>query len=174
MKPASGAGNNSERIRVLSVGPMEADHDALSQIMSGSGWPLCPESQWVLDSAPGVPSALAHLAAHKTAIVVCESELGAATWRELREQLALLPDPPFLIVASRLADERLWAEALNLGAYDVLAKPFDANEVVRTLSQAWLHRTHRPTRKSGRTAVVPAKQAVGSARPLIAGTVSAR
>jgi CheY-like chemotaxis protein len=39
------------------------------------------------------------------------------------------PDPPMLIVTSRLADDYLWAEALNLGAYDVLAKPFDASEV---------------------------------------------
>jgi len=51
-----------------------------------------------------------------------------------------LSDPPLLIVASRLADEYLWAEALNLGAYDVLAKPFDADEVVRVLRSAWFHK----------------------------------
>ena len=37
------------------------------------------------------------------------------------------------------ADERLWAEALNLGAYDVLAKPFDRTEVMRVVSMAWMH-----------------------------------
>ncbi len=52
-------------------------------------------------------------------------------------RLDCLSDPPFLIVTSRLADEQLWAEALNLGAYDVLAKPFDAQEVNRTLSSAF-------------------------------------
>jgi DNA-binding NtrC family response regulator len=52
-----------------------------------------------------------------------------------------------------LADEHLWAEALNLGAYDVLAKPFDPTEVVRTLSQAWLHRASRHARKRNRPAV---------------------
>ena len=31
---------------------------------------------------------------------------------------------PLVIVASHLADDQLWAEALNLGAHDVLAKPF--------------------------------------------------
>jgi len=49
------------------------------------------------------------------------------------------PDPPLVIVTSHLADERLWAEALNLGAYDVLAKPFDAIEVGRILGLAWQH-----------------------------------
>jgi FixJ family two-component response regulator len=44
-----------------------------------------------------------------------------------------------LIVASRLADERLWAEALNLGAWDVLAKPFNHIEVIRSVKSAWQH-----------------------------------
>jgi DNA-binding NtrC family response regulator len=53
-------------------------------------------------------------------------------------------DAPALIVTCRLADERLWAEALNLGAYDVLAKPFDRDEVLRSVSLAWLnwHQNH--------------------------------
>ena len=50
-----------------------------------------------------------------------------------------LPTPPLLIVTSRLADEYLWAEALNLGAYDVVAKPFDSHELIRVVSFAWLH-----------------------------------
>jgi FixJ family two-component response regulator len=42
-------------------------------------------------------------------------------------------------VTSRLADEYLWAEVLNLGGYDVLAKPLDKQEVSRTLNLAWEH-----------------------------------
>ena len=54
-------------------------------------------------------------------------------------------DSPEVIVTSRLADDRLWAEALNLGAYDVLTKPFDRHEVLRSVSFAWLnwHDKHR-------------------------------
>jgi len=59
-----------------------------------------------------------------------------------------LPDPPLLIVASRLADEYLWAEALNPGAYDVLAKPFDAEEVIRVLRSAWFHKGMRPENRN--------------------------
>ena len=44
---------------------------------------------------------------------------------------------PFFIVTSRLADERLWVEALNVGAYDVLVKPFDVTELKRVLNSAW-------------------------------------
>ena len=56
----------------------------------------------------------------------------------LRE-ITRISHPPMLIVTSRTADDRLWAEALNLGAYDVLAKPFDQSEVTRVVSLAWLH-----------------------------------
>ena len=60
-------------------------------------------------------------------------------------QIDTLPDPPILIVSSRLADECMWAEALNFGAYDVLAKPFDTEEVIRVLSLGWLHRKRNVT-----------------------------
>ena len=67
----------------------------------------------------------------------------------LHLELRTLPDPPFLIVASRLADERLWAEALNLGAYDVLAKPFDSTEVTRIVGMAWLRWKDRHAIRGG-------------------------
>src|ERR1039457_7733253 len=61
------------------------------------------------------------------------------SWTQLLAEIRLLSVSPFLIVTSRVADDYLWAEALNLGAYDVLAKPFDRTEVTRILSSAWLH-----------------------------------
>jgi DNA-binding response OmpR family regulator len=42
-------------------------------------------------------------------------------------------------VTSRVADDSLWAEVLNLGAYDLLMKPFDLTEVFRVVSLAWRH-----------------------------------
>jgi len=63
--------------------------------------------------------------------------LHPVTWRELLDRTRRLPHPPLVIVTSRLADEQLWAEALNLGAYDVLAKPYDRTEVTRVVSSAW-------------------------------------
>ena len=78
-------------------------------------------------------------------IVVCDANLFRATWQELLAQIGLFPEPPHLIVASRIADDYLWAEALNLGAYDVLGKPFDLTELTRSLSLAWL-RTQREHR----------------------------
>ena len=41
-----------------------------------------------------------------------------------------------VIVTDPNADVRFWAEALNLGAYDMLAQPFCETEVRRILSNA--------------------------------------
>ena len=47
-----------------------------------------------------------------------------------------LASPPPVIVTARFANERLWAEVLNLNGYDVLTKPFDADEVMREITLA--------------------------------------
>lgn len=153
MKIEETKSNLDTAITVLSIGPLEEDHSALSRIIAGAQWPLCPTSQWKLQSCSNLDSGISFLKAHRAPLVICEGNLGAVTWREFWIQAATLPDPPFLIVTSRLADEHLWAEALNLGAYDVLAKPFRSEEVVRTLSQAWLHRTYRRTASPAPSAV---------------------
>ena len=72
-------------------------------------------------------------------LVITEANLGVGNWKDVLEAMQSLTNPPLVIVFSRLADEHLWAEALNLGAYDVLAKPFDQTELGQVLSSAWTH-----------------------------------
>jgi DNA-binding NtrC family response regulator len=118
-------------ISVLSVSPILGDHEALDQLLH--------PSRWTIYRAQTIQSAVAILKQKRPPLLLCERDLGAGTWKEILEEVKPLVDPPLLIVASRLADEHLWAEALNLGAYDVLAKPFDAMELTRTLTSAWMH-----------------------------------
>lgn len=66
----------------------------------------------------------------------CERDLAPGAWKDMLDEAFALPQSPCVIVTSRLADEYLWAEALNVGAYDVLAKPFEREEVVRIVSLA--------------------------------------
>jgi DNA-binding response OmpR family regulator len=114
-------------VKVLAISPADEDHDFLEGIFGDSTELLHADS---------LPAALAVLNDQNVPIVICEHDLGQHNWRQVLETIACLPRPPLLIVASRLADEYLWSEALNLGAYDVLAKPFDENEVVRTVDAA--------------------------------------
>jgi DNA-binding response OmpR family regulator len=122
-------------ISVLSVSPFPDDHAALEQLLR--------PPRWRIYGVRTLKSAISAINRKRPSLVVCESHLGTQTWKDMLAEIALTAHPPFLIVTSRLADDYLWAEALNLGAYDVLAKPFDAREVARTLSSAWLHRRDR-------------------------------
>ncbi|HLN01747.1 MAG TPA: hypothetical protein VK335_20835 [Bryobacteraceae bacterium] len=63
-------------------------------------------------------------------------------WNDLLRELQTMDCPPPLIVSDRLADERLWAEVLNLGGYDLLLKPFDAKEVHHAVSTACRRTEH--------------------------------
>jgi DNA-binding response OmpR family regulator len=70
-------------------------------------------------------------------VVICDQILADGDWRDLLMDLQTESEvPPPLIVSSRLADDRLWAEVLNLGGYDLLTKPFLASEVSRVVKMA--------------------------------------
>lgn len=129
------ANNSTSIVTVLSVSPLEEDHLSLEAILK--------HSRWALYVADRVASALAILQEHCIGAVLCERDLQPDTWTDLLQRITSLPDAPPLIVTSPHADERLWSEALNLGAYDVLAKPFDRTELFRSVSLAWLHWRHR-------------------------------
>ena len=118
-------------IELLSVSPIQDDHDTLASLLG--------RDQWKIHSALSLQSASAFLKAHGVPLVVCEHDLSPDTWTQLLDETRLLAIPPVLIMTCRVADDSLWAEALNLGAYDVLAKPLDRTEVTRVLSSAWLH-----------------------------------
>jgi CheY-like chemotaxis protein len=136
-KPAS--------VTVFHVGPRDQDLRALADILDRSDWKMCPGTHWTLTATDDMLSATARLQREKAPIVLCERESVMGSWKDMLESVGRFPAPPMLIVTSRTADEYLWAEALNLGAYDVLSKPYHAPEVVRVLSMAWLHWTNRRT-----------------------------
>jgi DNA-binding response OmpR family regulator len=98
---------------------------------------LDPSRTFKVNTCATLASGLAALPKRQFEVVVCERDLTPGSWKDVLDQVTILPDPPLLIVTSRLADERLWAEALNLGAFDVLAKPFDRLETVRVIGAAW-------------------------------------
>ncbi len=129
-------------VTVLAISPNEEDHLFLANIFSHTNWQLRAARTW--------RDALGMLARQRVPVLVCERQLLDATWKEVLAGLSPLAERPVLIVASRLADESFWAEALNLGAYDVLMKPFDPTEVFRVVSLAWLSWKNERERQADR------------------------
>jgi DNA-binding NtrC family response regulator len=114
---------------VLAVFPLLEDHISLDKILSGSTWKVL--------FTRTLAEARAALDACLFGAVLSEVRFADGhCWRDLLCEMQSMTRPPPLIVADRLADERLWAEVLNLGAYDLLAKPFEAKEVLHAVSTA--------------------------------------
>jgi DNA-binding NtrC family response regulator len=131
--------NTTPFVNLLSVSPAENDHATLDAILQRAQGTGIANVRWKIHRAGKLSAARKILGERSIGIVLCERDLPDGSWNELLNYCGTLWSIPHLIVASRLADDHLWAEALNVGAYDVLAKPFDSEEVIRILSLAWLN-----------------------------------
>ena len=121
---------NTTRSALL-VSAVEEDREFLGRVFSQQGW--------LLYTTRVPETALAFLRDNPIPVVVTERNSPFGDWKDLLAAIQQLPNAPLFIVSARLADDYLWAEALNLGAYDVLPKPFETAEVERVLGSAWLH-----------------------------------
>jgi DNA-binding response OmpR family regulator len=141
MNKLSSSTSHGEDFTVLTVSADQEDHRLLSDMLSADGWKVLP--------ARSCREAFSSVKANRPAVIACDHKLPDGTWRDLFSLLAGINEPPPLIVVSRNADESLWAEVLNCGGYDVLAKPFDTMEVCRVLSMAHRHGCERQTLVAG-------------------------
>jgi two-component system response regulator PilR (NtrC family) len=82
-------------------------------------------------------------------VILTEAELPDGNWVDALHLARECPGELQVIVTDPQADSRFWAEALNLGAYDLLAQPFYEPEVRRILFNA----CSRPSRPLSAAAV---------------------
>ena len=122
----------SKQLTVLSVSADDRDHTNLEAILSHSRWGLLTANNLFAARA-------SILQRTDVSVVLCERDLSPGCWTDILKHTDSMQHPPSLIVTSRVADDRLWSEVLNLGGWDVLAKPFDRNEVLRSVRSAWEH-----------------------------------
>lgn len=92
-------------------------------------------------SGPAVAARRSNFYPRAPAIVIVSSELPDGSWRDVLAASQRLPSPPPVIVASRVADEHLWAEVLNLRGYDLIARPLDARELGWVVASALRQQT---------------------------------
>lgn len=108
---------------------VQEDHRVLEEIFF--------QKQWMLFRTESVRDALSMLGGNEIPVVISERDVPGGGWKEILPALERLPRPPLLVVTSRLADDHLWAEVLNLGGHDVLTTPFRATELVWVMENAW-------------------------------------
>jgi DNA-binding response OmpR family regulator len=112
----------------MMVGGPASDYALLQEICEKSGWGLC--------RARNRRDTARILQTGRVEVVISDRDLPQGNWRDLLRDLSNVQHPPALVVTSRMADEALWAEVLNMGGYDVLAQPLDSEEVTRVIGAA--------------------------------------
>jgi len=132
LTPDAGSPNltrsDEDTVRVLLISHHTEDDALLRRILEGP--------KWLVWTARTLADAIRLLKQNAFSVAVCEGDLLDGTWRDFLDLAARLEHGPEVIVASRLADASLWAEALNIGAYDVLSKPFSAKEILHVVGCA--------------------------------------
>jgi DNA-binding NtrC family response regulator len=131
-------------IPILIVSSESKNRHALMEILDREGWKTiyattASECEEVFNN-------------HKIHVVFCERGLSDGTYRDLLAMTRSRGRNVCLVVTSRLADWDEYLEALNDGAFDLIASPSQTADVVRVLKQA-----HREGKMTG--ASVPADNA---------------
>ena len=112
--------------RILFVSPHVQDARSLAEMLNEISIPVV--------HALSLKDALSKLRASTFGVVLTEARLGDGSWLDLLE--VTRPSGAELIVTDAWADAQFWAMAINLGAYDMLAQPFQGSEVRRVLACA--------------------------------------
>ena len=116
------------RSRILFISGRLEDARRLSRMLHSL--PLAVEHAGSLQQARTM------LHQHTYDVVLTEAELPDGKWPDVLTLAREISRSTEVIVTDPQADARFWAEALNLGAYDLLAQPFYEPEVRRILSNA--------------------------------------
>ncbi len=116
------------RSRILFLSGHREDALRLSQMLQAL--PLA------LDHEESVQQARAKLRQNTYDVILTEATLPDGNWLDVLHLTRETPHEVEVIVTDPHADARFWAEALNLGAYDLLAQPFYEPEVRRILYNA--------------------------------------
>jgi DNA-binding NtrC family response regulator len=113
---------------VLVVSPERTVVNAAASALAG--YPL------FITGVPSYRDALYVLARKHVAVILCDDHLPDGSWKDLLGQIALMPEPPRLVVMTAITNRAVSAEAINLGSYDVLATPVDQTEILQVVLRA--------------------------------------
>ena len=116
------------RSRILCISGHQEDARQLSQMLKAL--PL------VVDHVGTLQLARAQLRKQDYDVVLSEAALPDGNWLDVLHLVRETPREMKVVVTDPRADADFWAQALNLGAYDLLAQPFYEPEVRRILSNA--------------------------------------
>jgi two-component system response regulator PilR (NtrC family) len=81
------------------------------------------------EAVPGGEAALARLDAHRFDLVITDLTMPGLDGMELLRRVQQRPDPPLVVMITAFATTETAVQAMKLGAYDYLVKPFDVEQI---------------------------------------------
>lgn len=138
---------NEMRAALLTVGLEEEDRQTLARAANGFDCDVI--------GAGTIQEAIQLLRGRMVSAIVCRRTFPDGGWRDLLDISAVWKPGTKIIVVSRLADNRLWSEVLNLGGYDVLPAPLDEREVSYVLGSACRDSCGRESCRTEKSLVAP-------------------
>ncbi|MEZ5400991.1 MAG: hypothetical protein R2729_15075 [Bryobacteraceae bacterium] len=123
-------GREPGRILVVTQGCTE--YERLASLFSQSSW-----SAECVRKASDARQRLAQ--PNPPGVVLCEARLPDGGWRDVLAAAGVGPGAPRVIVMARPANDDLWQEVLEGGAFDLVSLPVDSRELFRVVSLAWNH-----------------------------------
>jgi len=97
----------------------------------------------VLTHAGSLRQARIKLKEGRCDLILTEARLPDGNWLDVLHLARDCPRDLEVVVTDAVADAHFWAEALNLGAYDLITQPFYEPEVRRILTNACSHVSER-------------------------------
>jgi len=102
---------DSMPFEVLVVSPQRSVIDVAVSALA-----RCPRS---ITGVQSYRDALYVLVNKHIAVLLCDDNLPDGSWKDLLGQIAMMPEPPRLVLMAETSDRALCAEAINLGFHDV-------------------------------------------------------
>jgi DNA-binding response OmpR family regulator len=111
---------------VLAIVGEPAEFARLAAELSAAGFQV--------NRAQNLLDALLHHLAFSARLVICDTD--CVDWKAALFVFRSVPTAAIVFLA-RLADEPLWLEMLNAGAFDLLPKPYDRRELTRIIDRVF-------------------------------------
>ena len=98
---------------------------------------LLSEDDIDLNFAEGIADAQGKLSGPaRYDLAFVDSELPDGSWRDLLQFVVASRKGCEMVVCSRCGDERLWAEVIQCGAFDLVPEPMERQEIRRIMHSA--------------------------------------
>jgi FixJ family two-component response regulator len=125
------SGQASALMPVLLASERDDDHQTLQALLQNTRWTVARALSWG-DAASFCGRVI-------KPVILVDRYFQGSDWRFTVSSMVNLESNSCLILLSDVSDQYLWNEVVQHGGFDVLARPFQRSEVLRTLEFAQRH-----------------------------------